>query len=187
MAMRIENAELKRGILGRVNEILQHAATASAPGNLAFSLAFVQLFTYFEELPTLFLRDAAALKVGLPFFVVPKVPDPAELEDALLESQRKKHRRPREKKPPPPKRSSRRGKAGQDESPRGTPVPEIATVMSPELKVRVRETIREELRKKLLVFEHLAGESQGVTQQLTRVNDLEKLDTNLAREVDDEL
>jgi hypothetical protein len=189
MAMKIENPALKREILARVNETMQNAATASAPGNLAFSLAFVQWSTYLEDLTTLFMRDAAALGVTLPFFVVPKVPDPAELEDAL-ESQRKKHRRAKDKKPPPPpppKKSTKKGKGGSDDSARTTPVPEANWDTALDLKARVRETIREELRKKLLVFEHLAGESQGVTQQLTRVNDLDKLDTNLEREVDDEL
>jgi hypothetical protein len=185
MAMRIRDAADKRAILADVNHILSEATTAAAPGNLTFSLSYVQLSTYLEDLPSMFMRDAAKLGVILPFFVVPKVPDPAELEEAL-ESQRRKHRRTRERKPPP-KKPARKGKGEPDSGRGSTPIPEPIGEMRAELKAVIRDTIRDELKRKLLVFEHLAGESQGVAQQLTRVNDLERLDTNLAPEVDDGL
>jgi hypothetical protein len=185
MAMRIHDGDRKRAILREINEIIQRNMTASAAGNLTFSLAYVQLSTYLEELPNQFLADAAVLGVELPLFIVPKLPDPAELE-AELESAARKHRGKRDKKPPPPpKKPIRKGKA-EEEALRAPPV-DLSGELSPELKASVRETIKDGLKKHLLSFENLATESRAVGQQLTRVNEIERLDTDLDAEIDDNL
>jgi hypothetical protein len=187
MAMKVRDGELKRALLCRINELLELGATSSSTANLTFSLAYVQLASCLEELPSLFMRDAASLSVTLPFFIVPKVQDPAELEEAL-ESQRRKHRGSRRERKPPAKKSGRKGRIDEEASRAAILLhPEPTGEMSPRLKSAIRDTIRSDLKRKLLKFEDLAGESTGVAQQLTRVNEIEQLDTNLAREVDDDL
>jgi hypothetical protein len=181
-AMRLRDGAIKRDILERINTVIKGGMTVSAAGSLSFSLAFVQLATYLDQLPALFLRDAALLGVGLPLFTVPKLPDPAALEEAL-ESTHRRHRR-RQGKPTPPV-SARRSRRNKDDEPARPPTD--PKELSPELRAAVRATIREELKKKLLAFENLATESQGVGQQLTRVNEIERLDTDLDPEVDDDL
>jgi hypothetical protein len=183
MAMRISDGRRKREILGQINEIINCNMTASAAGNLTFSLAYVQMSTYLADLPNHFMADAAMLGVDLPLFIIPKVPDPAEIE-AEFESARRKHRGKRDKKPPP-KKPIRRGKVEDDLA--KAPPPDLTGELSPELKKAVRETIKSELKKRLLAFENLASESRGVGQQLTRVNEIERLETNLEAEVEDEL
>jgi hypothetical protein len=181
-AMKLQNAAKKREILQRINEIIPRNMTVSAAGGLTFSLSYVQFVNYFEALPDLFLRDAALSGEHLPLFIVPKLPDPAELEEALESTRRKHRRKPIKPPPPPPTRKTRKGK--EEEPPPKPPEPKELT---PELKLTIRETIRTELRQRLLAFENLATESCAVGRQLTRVNEIEKLDTNLEPEVDDDL
>jgi hypothetical protein len=184
MAMRVPGGRRKRELLEEINEIIRHNMTASAAGNLTFSLAYVQMSTFLAQLPAHFMAEAAMMGVDLPVFIIPKVPDPAELE-AELESARRRHRGKRDKKPPLPKKPIRRGR-GEDEAAKAPP-PELAGELNPELKMAVRETIKSELRKRRLAFESLVTESRGVGRQLTRVNEIERLETNLAAEVEDEL
>jgi hypothetical protein len=166
-----------------LNEIIRRNVTASAAGNLTFSLAYVQLSTYLADLPDRFMADAAMMGVELPLFIIPKVRDPAGLE-AELESAQRRHRGKRDKKPPP-KKPIRRERAEEEAA--KAPPPDLTGELSPELKIAVRETIKSELRKRLLAFENLATESRGVGRQLTRVNEIERLETNLETEVEDEL
>jgi hypothetical protein len=135
----------------------------SAPGSLAYSLAYVQITAMLDELPGRFVHDAAVLRTDLPLFTVP-----SELKEAP-ESGKTKHRRKGDRKPPPQPRK---------EGP-VVPAPEI----TPELRGEIRRTIREQLRGRLLAFENLASESRAVEQQLTRVNEIERLETNLDAEV----
>jgi hypothetical protein len=51
----------------------------------------------------------------------------------------------------------------------------------------VRETIRERLKERIRAFENVVGESTAVGHQLTRVNEIERLDTNLEPEIEDDL
>jgi hypothetical protein len=186
MAMRVRDGAAKRALLKEINAVLRVNMTASALGNLTFSLAYVQLSTMLEDLPDRFLVEARILGTELPLFLVPKMPDPGELDDA--ESGRRKHRNRKDRKPPPKKPPPKKGARPIEEEPsRGvTPNPEAAEI-NPELKAAIRLTIRDQLRTKLLAFENLANESRAVGQQLTRVNEIERLETNLDAEVDDEL
>jgi hypothetical protein len=185
MAMRIEDGQLKRSVLAQLNEALRRGMTTSAAGSLAYSLAFVQLTTMFEDLPNNFMHDAAVLNMELPLFIVPKMPDPGELEDAL-ESGKKKHRGKKDRKPPPPKKPVKKGGKAEEEVRLVSPIPDIAE-LTPELKGLLRETIKLQLRERLLAFENLAKESRAVGQQLTRVNEIERLETNLDAEVEDDV
>jgi hypothetical protein len=183
MAMRIGDGRRKREILEEINEIIRRNMAASAVGNLTFSLSYVQMSAYLADLPTRFSVDAAMLGVELPLFIIPKVPDPADLE-AKLESARRKHRGKRDKKPPP-KKLIRKGRT-EDEVAKAPPR-DLMGELNPELKIAVRKTIKSELRKRLFGFENLVTESRGVGQQLTRVNEIGRLETNLEAEVEDEL
>jgi hypothetical protein len=185
LAMRVQEGELKRTILGELNEAIRRSMTVSAAGSLAYSLAYVQLTTMFEELPQRFMHDAAVLYMDLPLFIVPKPPDPGEIEEAL-ESAKKKHRGKRDRKPPPPKKPVKKGGKAEDETPLVPPTPEVVE-LTQELKDALRITIREQLRARLLAFENLATESRAVGRQLTRVNEIERLETNLDAEVEDEV
>jgi hypothetical protein len=187
MAMRVVAPDVKRDILSEINEIVRRSVTTTAAGNLAYSLAYVQFSTLLEELPTHFIHDAAVNSIELPFFVVPKVQTQADL-DQELEAASKKHRKGKDRKPPPKKPPPKKGgKADDDASRVATPNPEAVAEMAAELKIILRARIREELAKKLRIFENLATESRGVGRQLTRVNEIERLDTNLANEVEDDL
>jgi hypothetical protein len=181
-AMRLTDATAKREILERINGIIKRAMTASASGSLSFSLAFVQCAALCDALPDVFLRDAARVGERLPIFTVPKMPDPAAMEDSL-ESTRKKHRRrPAKVTPPVSTRKSRKTK--EDEAPKPPPEPKV---IAPRLREAVRETIKAELRERLRTFERLAGESGAVGRQLTRVNEIDRLDTNIEPEIEDDL
>jgi hypothetical protein len=182
----VRDGAAKRALLKEINAVLRVNMTASALGNLTFSLAYVQLSTMLEDLPDRFLVDAGILGTELPLFLVPKMPDPGDLDDA--ESGRRKHRNRKDRKPPPKKPPPKKGARPAEEEPsRGvTPNPEAAEI-NPELKAAIRLTIRDQLRTKLLAFENLANESRAVGQQLTRVNEIERLETSLDAEVDDEL
>jgi hypothetical protein len=186
MAASVRDGATKRELLRDINEVLRVNMIASARGNLTFSLAYVQLATMLEELPERFVRDAAIIGGELPPFVIPKIPDPGELEE--VDSGRRRHRNRKEKKPPPKKPPPKKGaKAVEEEGSRGeTPNTENAEI-NPELKAAVRATIRDLIREKLLAFENLARESRAVGQQLTRVNEIERLETSLDAEVDDGL
>jgi hypothetical protein len=91
-AMKLPDAAVKRSLLTRVNEVLRRHTTVAAAGNLTFSLAYVHLRSYVEELLDHFADDAIALNTDLPLFLVPRMPDPAEAEEAL-ESSRRRGRR----------------------------------------------------------------------------------------------
>jgi hypothetical protein len=186
MAVRVRDGAAKRALLRDINELLRLNMTASALGNLTFSLAYVQLSTMLEELPDRFIVDAAIIGTELPVFLIPKLPDPGELEEP--DSGRRRHRNRKDKKPPPKKPPPKKGaKAADDDASRGvTPNAETAE-MNPDLKAAIRVTIRDRLRAKLLAFENLARESRGVGHQLTRVNEIERLETSLDAEVEDEL
>ncbi|OHT15849.1 hypothetical protein TRFO_13666 [Tritrichomonas foetus] len=185
MAMKIEDGVRKREILLKLNEIIQRHATSNTTTNLTYSLAFVQLSTMTEGIPDILERDAQSMNTTLPTFIVPKVPDPAELEEAQ-ESQRRRHRGRREpKKPPPRKTLTRKGKANEDESRLNSPT-ENRGELSPELKQLMKDSLVKQLKLHLAAFERLAGESAGVANQLTRVNEMDQLDTNLDLEVEDD-
>jgi hypothetical protein len=185
MAMRITDGAVKRAILERLNEVITRAMTASAAGSLAYSVAYVQLSTMLEELPARFAHDAAVLRTELPLFIVPKPPDPGEVEEAL-ESAKRKHRGKRDRKPPPPKKPVKKGGKADDEPVVATPAADVAE-LAHELKAAVRETIKEQLRARLLAFENVATESHAVAKQLTRVNEIERLEENLDAEVEDDM
>jgi hypothetical protein len=68
MAMRIEDGELKREILIRLNDVVMRAMTVSASGSLGYSIAWVPMSTMCEELPVRMGNEAAML------FIVPKSP-----------------------------------------------------------------------------------------------------------------
>jgi hypothetical protein len=159
--------------------------TPSAAGSLAYSLAYVQIATMLDGLPGAFMHDAAVLGTDLPLFIVPKLPDPAELEDAL-ESGKKKHKGKKERKPPPPKKVVKKGGKAEEDMLTVPPTPEVAELTG-ELKAAIRETIREQLRARLLAFENLATESRAVGKQLTRVNEIQRLETDLEPEVVDDV
>ena len=187
MAMKIADGNVKRAILTRLNQTIKEHMTESAGGNLTFSLAYIQMVTLFDDIQEKFKRDAAALGCNLPLFLVPKVPDPSELEEAL-ESQRRRGRG-RGQRRTPQRRQSRRGRgAAEEEAARLAALAnENKSEYSPELKAAMKQTILAELRLRISTFENLAGESKGVAQQLTRVNEIDRLDTNLDAEVDDEI
>ena len=180
MAMKIDDGNLKRAILRQINEILLQNMTSSAAGNLTFSLAFIQLGTWLDDAQARFKECAASVGKELPLFLVPKVPDPRELEEAM-ESSRKRGRG-RGGRKPPAKRPTKKGKGQEEEANQPPPEP----MYSDELKAAMKQAVKEELRNRLRVFEQLAGESKGVAQQLTRVNEIDRLDTNLDAEVEDD-
>jgi hypothetical protein len=183
--MRLADASLKRVLLHRLNEVIQRSMTANAPDGLSFSLAYVQLANYIDRLPDLFLRDAGDLGVKLPLFIVPKVPNPAEIE-SRPESTRRRHKS-RPAKPPPTSSSRKGGRAKEDEAARAALEAPEPKELTPELRAAVRQTIRTELKQRILAFESLAGESSAVGRQLTRGNDIDRLDTNLDAEIEDDL
>jgi hypothetical protein len=185
LAMRISDGAVKRAILERLNKVITRAMTVSAAGSLAYSVAYVQLSTMLEELPARFAHDAAVLHTELPLFLVPKLPDPGEIEEAL-ESAKRKHRSKRDRKSPPPKKPVKKGGRTVEEPVATTQATDVAE-LAQELKAAVRETICEQLRARLLAFESVATESHAVGKQLTRVNEIERLEENLDAEVDDDL
>jgi hypothetical protein len=185
MAMAISLPVVKRDILAQINELVRQHLTSTAAGNLTFSLAYVQLSTLVEELPTHFISDAAVNTIELPFFIVPKVQTQSELDE--LEAAAKKHRKSKGGKPPVKKPVKKGGKP-EEEAPRlDTPNPEAAAEVAAELKAMLRSRIKVELTKKISSFENLATESRSVGRQLTRVNEIERLDTNLNNEVEDDI
>jgi hypothetical protein len=179
--MTLPDGRAKRSLLRRVNEILRRNMTVGTAGDLTFSLAYVHIRAYLEHLQDHFEKEAEAIHAELPLFQVPKPPDPAEIEEAI-ESARRGKKKPLKPPPPPPPKKPRKGKA-----PPEPPPPEPVREISPDLRARIRVVIKDRLRERLLAFESVAGEGTAVAQQLTRVNEIEKLDTNLAAEVEDEL
>jgi hypothetical protein len=181
-AMRLRDGAAKRAALQRINEALSRETTPSAAGSLAFSLAFVHAAALLDGLPDLFLRDAAAIGQRLPIFTVPKPPAPPEVDEALDSTRRRHRRRPQKAAPPPPTRKGRKPK--EEEPPKPPPEPKQ---LSPRLRAAVRARIRAGLREWLITFENLATESRAVGRQLTRVNEVDRLDTNLEPEIEDDL
>ena len=172
LVMSVKNGQLKRNLLARINEAVSNAQlnTCSANSNLTYSLAYVQLATMLDETPDVLQRTCAAAAIELPPFIVPKAISPEDDEDNDT-ARKKRHRKPTEKKKPkaPTKKSkAEEAKTSASNSPR--PGGEI----TPEIKEEMKNAIKEILN----------GESKGVSQQLTRVNEIEKLDTNLDAEVD---
>jgi hypothetical protein len=187
MAMAIADGPTKRRILDMINAVIRMNMTQTAAGHLTFSIAYVQMATLVEDLPDLFLIDAAGLWLELPLFIVPRLPDPSKLEEAP-DSGKRRHRGKRDRKQVTKKAPKKGAKAGDEDSSRAvTPNREATGEMRRELKAAIRATIRQNLRKRLMAFENLAGESRGVGQQLTRVNEIEKLETNLDVDVEDDV
>jgi hypothetical protein len=184
LAMRIPDGGVKRRILAELNKIVSQGMTASTAGSLAYSVAYVQVSTMLEDLPEAFLHDAAVLKVQLPFFLVPKMPDPGQIEDELESAKRRHRSKGSRKVPPPAKKPVKKG--GKEEETAAQAMPEPVE-LSQELKGAIRETIKSQIKERLLAFENLASESRAVGQQLTRVNEIERLETNLDAEVEDDV
>ena len=187
--LKIQDGDLKRRLLAKVNEIVKMNMTSSASGSLSFSIAYVQLSTMFDELPEILTNTAAGYKVELPPFVAPKVAEPDEEE---LESTRRKHRNRRETKKPPPKKSGKKGSKEDEAARNALQTSQSARAvnlgeMQPELRDELFAKVKEQLKARLTIFEQLAGESRGVAQQLTRINEVNRLDTDLDAEVDDDL
>jgi hypothetical protein len=187
MAMTIADGPTRRRILEMINAAIRMNLTQTAAGHLTFSIAYVQMATLVEDLPDLFLTDAAVLGLELPLFVVPRLPDPSELEEAP-DSGKRRPRGKRDRKSVTKKPPKKGAKPGDEDSSRGvTPNCEATGDMKRELKAAIRMTIRRNLSRRLVAFENLARESRGVGQQLTRVNEIERLEANLDVEVEDEV
>ena len=175
LAMKVEDGQLKRSLILQLNQILEQNMSSSSIGNLSYSIAYLQLSYGADNL------QQTADDFNLAQFVIPKLPDPAELEEQL-ETSRKRTRGGRARKPPP--KRGRKGK-GQEEEP---PAPEtLHAELTDELRAVLKKKVKRFLVQRIRTFERLCGESNGVTQQLTNVNEMEKLDTNLDLEVDDDL
>jgi hypothetical protein len=163
----LTDASGKRDPSKRINDILRRNMISSPSENLTYSLAYVQIRECFEELPERFLEDAALLGTELPLFQIPKSPTPSEHKSPKKRGVRRK----------PPKKGLKKKVE--------LPSPQSHEIES-ELLEKLRETIRIQFRQRLLSFEKVARESQAITKQLTHVNELERLDTNLEAEVDDD-
>lgn len=191
LIMKVDDGEKKRHLLSKVNEIVKMSMTQSANGSLSYSIAYVQLSTMFEDIPDMFAHEAMIRDIKLPPFVAPKQAENADEDE--LESTRRKHKRTtKETKKPPPKKSSSKKGAKEEEpthpSQSALSLQKTITTadMPPELHAALVSSVKELLKKKINVFEQLAGESQGVAAQLTRINEVDRLDTDLDAEVDDE-
>lgn len=192
--MTIPDAEKKRELLVKMNNILTNSQNFSKSSNistnLTYSLAFVQLSILTDEIPEQLTKCAQENKLELAPFVVPHVPTQSELEEAQ-ESQRKKHRgkRPADKRATSKKAPTKKGagKGGDDDQSRISSPTEARSEIPPEIKLQLRAKIVETIKSRLKKFEKLSGESAGVAKQLTRVNEMDQLDTNLDVEVDDDL
>jgi hypothetical protein len=62
----------------------------------------------------------------------------------------------------------------------------VTEELTAERRATMRQPIRDELRARILMFEMVGTESQTVTRQLTRVNEIERLEALLDAEVDDD-
>ena len=187
MIMKLTDGNLKRELLNEINQTIQASMTVSAGGSLNYSIAFVQLSTFLDELPALFANQAQSHDIDLPPFIAPKVAEMID-DDDNLESTRRKHKGKREQRKPPSKKPK---KGKDDDNSRGNASTLSQRTLtqndfSPEFRDLMKATVKEELIKKLRVFEYLAGESTGVNAQLTRVNEVHRLDTDLMAEVEDD-
>ncbi|OHT10583.1 hypothetical protein TRFO_20081 [Tritrichomonas foetus] len=184
MIMKIEDGSTKRNLILQLNNVIMQKMTSSALGNLSYSLGYLQLAASLDDLPKIADNEASKIGKELPPFIIPKVPDPNELEEAA-ESSRRRHRGKRDRKPTLPKKTTRKGgKGAEDDLPQQEIThAEIADDLRASIKVKMVKSLIERLR----AFERLSGESKGVAQQLTRINEIDKLDTNLDVEVDDDL
>jgi hypothetical protein len=189
LVLRITDGEKKRQLLYKINEVLKMNMTQSSSASLSFSIAYVQLSTMLYELPELFAHAASGHDIELPPFVAPKVAEP---EDDELESTRRKHKKGREPKKQTSKKSGKKGSKDEEAARAGLlPSSSQKTVnaadIPPELRSEMVSIVKEQLKLRFATIEQLAGESRGVTKQLTRINEVDRLDTNLDAEVDDDL
>lgn len=192
LIMKVEDGQVKRTLLAQLNFIIGEKMTPSASGNLSYSLGYLQLSAMLEDFPAALEAEAAkADKSGqIPTFIVPKMPDAIEAEE-LAESSHKKHRGKKEKettkRTTANKKNTRKGGKGQPVEDESANQNENRAELSEDFKITLKERIKQELAARLRNFEKLSCESRGVTKQLTRVNEMDKLDTNLDLEVDDDL
>ncbi|EAX99247.1 hypothetical protein TVAG_296320 [Trichomonas vaginalis G3] len=191
LIMKVQDGEKKRHLLSKVNEIVRMNMTQSAAGSLSYSIAYVQLSTMFEDLPDIFNHEASIRDIKLNPFVAPKQAENANEDE--LESTRRKHKRSvKETKKPPPKKGSNKKGAKEEEQThqQNSQLAMQKTIttadMPPELHAALVAAVKEQLKKKINVFEQLAGESSGVAKQLTRINEVDRLDTDLDAEVEED-
>ncbi|KAH0793350.1 MYCBP-associated protein-like [Histomonas meleagridis] len=173
LIMKIDDGETKRELLQKLNEILREPQTEPPQTNLTYSLAYVQISSMLDEIPEIVNSCSNEYNQTIPEFMAPKEHKPNENDESNTPRHRAriKHRYTRRK--------------GRDkEDPNANHGPQE---MTPELRDTVKKAIVESLRKHLDTFDKLASESKGVTRQLTRVNEVERLETNLDLEVDDDI
>ena len=192
MIMKVEDGQVKRSLLAQLNFTIREKMTPSATGNLSYSLGYLQLSAMLEDFSAILDSEATKLdKQGqIPIFIVPKMPDANDAEEAA-ESSHKKHRGKKEKettkKTTANKKNTKKGGKGQAVEDESALQNENRAELSEDFKLALKERIKQELAARLRNFEKLSSESRGVTKQLTRINEMDQLDTNLDLEVDDDL
>lgn len=189
LIMQVKDGERKRELLKKLNEIVRLNMTANQPVNLSFSIAFVQLSSLMESVPDIIASVSSINGLEVQPFVAPKAADNQDDEDNA-DAMRKKHKGKGGRDQRKPKPKAKKGKEEQDgrglqsgDSQRGNSAADV----QPEIKAQMVAQVKDLLKKKINIFEMLAGENRGVSAQLTRINEVERLDTNLDAEVDDDM
>jgi hypothetical protein len=190
MIMKIGDGDLKRELVADLNRALAQPFTASAATEFNYSITFVTLTEMVEQLVPLFSEEASLQGKELAPFEAPKQPDANEDEELLEAANKKLKGKQTAKKPPPKKAPPKKGGKGDEDTKAamlGNAMSMVmAAEMSAELKDSLKAIVKRELRSRLETFEKLAAENSGVTRQLTRVNEMERLDTDLAPEINEE-
>ena len=184
MAMNMQNMEAKRKIIIKLNEILDRHSTETISSNLTYSLAYVQLSFFSDEVQNRFIKTSEEMHLDIAPFIIPKLPDPNEQDEDLDKT--KKRRGASSRANARGRGSSRRGRRGKGKDHTINLEDEHKGEITPELKESVKHQIAKELLKRIRIFERLSGENSAVAHLLTRVNEMDQLDTNLDPEVDDD-
>lgn len=184
LALKLDDGRAKREILAKINDlILQESCISNTAGNLTYSLAFVKLSTFSDQVAPMMNHESLLKDFDLPPFIVPKVVEATDEDD--LDSNRKRRRAHRTAAKKAPKKTPKQIEEEQAALRSARVLGQIE--IPSELKEALKESMKKMLIDSLKSFELLSGESKGVAQQLTRKNEMEILDTNLDVEVDDDL